>query len=155
MKIGEAYLHWDDTDGRGGGEDGAGIVPHEEPPRRVKASEVIALARDMRVSKKKLIRALGFDRWDIMHKARSGEYLNVEQSDLFTHMLGIIATINHFYFDGALDHASLAARREWGEYLDWEPFSLGYRPVSEYLRTIEGQRQVSAEIAAGFFGMCL
>lgn len=155
MKMKETYLQVDDLSGNGGDAPGAGAMQDDVPAPRIKASEVVALARDMGVSKKKLIRALGFDRGEIMRKTRNDEYLDAHQSELVGHMLGIIATLNHFYFDGTHDHTSLAARREWGEYLDWEPFSLGYRPVSEFLRTIEGQEQVASEIHAGFYGMCL
>ncbi|PLQ02546.1 hypothetical protein [Cupriavidus pauculus] len=155
MKMKETYLQVDDVAGNGDGLPGAGITQDDGPAPRIKASEVVALARDMGVSKKKLIRALGFDRGEILRKTRGDEYLDERQSELFAHMLGIIATLNHFYFDGTHDHTSLAARREWAEYLDWEPFSLGYRPVSEFLRTIEGQNLVASEIHAGFYGMCL
>lgn len=155
MKMKEPYLQVDDVAGNGGDSPGAIALQDDEPVPRIKASEVVALARDMGVSKKKLIGALGFDRGEIMRKTRSDEYLDEWQGQLFEHMLGIIGTLNHFYFDGTRDHTSLAARREWGEYLDWEPFSLGYRPVSEFLRTIEGQDLVASEIHAGFYGMCL
>ena len=155
MKMKEPYLQVDDATGNGGGLPGPDTLLDDGPLPRIKASEVVTLARDMGVSKKKLIGALGFHRGEILRKARNDEYLDERQGQLFEHMLGIIATLNHFYFDGSRDHTSLAARREWGEYLDWEPFSLGYRPVSEFLRTIEGQDLVASEIHAGFYGMCL
>ncbi len=154
MKMKEPYLQVDDVAGNGGDSPGAIALQDDEPVPRIKASEVVALARDMGVSKKKLIGALGFDKREILHKAYSDGYLDARQSELLAHMLGIIARINELYFDGTSDALSLAARREMAKFLDWRPFTLGCRRASGYFSTLEGQAQVKQEIVADFFGVC-
>ncbi|KAI3592687.1 hypothetical protein D9X30_2424 [Cupriavidus sp. U2] len=154
MKMKETYLQVDDLSGNGGDAPGAGAMQDDVPAPRIKASEVVALARDMGVSKKKLIRALGFDRGEILHKAYSDGYLDSTQSELVIHFLGIIAKVNELYFDGTPDALSLVARREMARFLDWRPFTLGCRRASGYFSSLEGQALVKQEIVADFFGVC-
>jgi len=124
------------------------------PLPRVRAIEVVEMARSMGIPKKKLIHALGFARGDIVRKAKSGAYLNDRQSELF-HGLREIMTIVDRYYGKRNDDAAFNAARWMGSYLGRRIAGLGDKQASDFMRTLEGQEHVRNCILAPFSGVYL
>ncbi len=124
------------------------------PLPRVRAIEVVEMARRMGIPKKKLIHALGYSRGDIVRKAKGGGYLDARQSELFHGLKRLIAIV-HRYYRESKDDITFNAERWMGSYLLDRHYRLGGSFGTDYMNTLERQEHVENAIVAPVFGICL